>query len=85
MASRSACCGPDAGGLSRDAVTLAVKHIVIDRLSIVKIAGILGVAWNTCSDAILASAQELLFGDPTRLDKVTAIGRRARVAPCPVR
>ena len=65
---------PTRGKLSRDAVTLAVKHIVIDRLSIAKIAGILGVAWNTCSDAILASAQELLFDDPTRLDKVTTIG-----------
>ena len=65
---------PSRGKLSRDAVTLAVKHIVIDRLSIAKIAAILGVAWNTCSDAILASADELLFHDPARLDGVTAIG-----------
>ena len=65
---------PSRGKLSRDAVTLAVKHIVIDRLSIAKIAAILGVAWNTCSDAVLASADELLFRDPARLDGVTAIG-----------
>ena len=38
------------------------------------LAAILGVAWNTCSDAILASADELLFHDPARLDGVTAIG-----------
>ena len=65
---------PTRGKLSRDAVTLAVKHIVIDRLSIARIADILGVAWNTCSDAILASAEELLFHDPTRLEGVTTIG-----------
>ena len=65
---------PTRGKLSRDAVTLAVKHIVIDRLSIARIAAILGVAWNTCSDAILAAADELLFNDPTRLDGVTTIG-----------
>jgi len=65
---------PTRGKLSRDAVTLAVKHIVIDRLSIARIAAVLGVAWNTCSDAILAAAEELLFNDPTRLDGVTTIG-----------
>lgn len=65
---------PTRGKLSRDAVTLAVKHIVIDRLSIARIAAILGVAWNTCSDAILAAADELLFNDPTRLDGVTTVG-----------
>mgnify|MGYP000945233574 FL=1 len=65
---------PTRGKLSRDAVTLAMKHIVIDRLSIARIADILGVAWNTCSDAILASAEELLFHDPTRLEGVTTIG-----------
>ena len=48
---------PTRGKLSRDAITLAVKHIVIDRLSIARIAAILGVAWNTCSDAILAAMQ----------------------------
>ena len=65
---------PTRGKLSRDAVTLAVKHIVIDRLSIARIAAILGVAWNTCSDAILAAARDLLLDVPTRLDGVTTIG-----------
>lgn len=65
---------PTRGKLSRDAVTLAVKHIVIDRLSIARIAAILGVAWSTCSDANLAAAEELFFNDPTRLDEVTTIG-----------
>lgn len=74
MAPRRPCGSADAGKLSRDAVTLAMKHIVIDRLSIARIADILGVAWNTCSDAILASAEELLFHDPTRLEGVTTIG-----------
>ena len=69
-----AAAAPGRGKLSRDAVMLALKHIVIDRLSIARIAAILGVAWNTCSDAILALAQELLFTDPSRLDGVATIG-----------
>lgn len=64
---------PTKGKLSRDAVTLAVKHIVIDRLSIARTAAILGVAWNTCSDAILAFAEDL-FADPTRFEGITTIG-----------
>lgn len=65
---------PVRGKLSRDAITLAVKSVVIDRMSVARIAANLGVAWNTCHDAILAAATELLIDDPTRLDGVTTVG-----------
>ena len=65
---------PARGKLSSDAVTLAVKSVVIDRMPIARIAANLGVAWNTAHDAILASAAELLINDPDRLDGVTTIG-----------
>lgn len=59
---------PARGKLSRDAVTLAVKSVVIDRMSIARVAANLGVAWNTCNDAVLAAATELFINDPSRLD-----------------
>ena len=46
---------PGRGKLSRDAVFLALKSIVIDRLSVARVAANLGVAWNTCWDTILAA------------------------------
>ena len=66
---------PSMGKLSRDAITLAVKQIVIDRLSVARVAANLGVGWNTCNDAILTAGQELLINDhPRRLEGVTTIG-----------
>lgn len=65
---------PSMGKLSRDAIIFAVKQIVIDRLSVARVAANLGVGWNTCNDAILAAAQELLINDPGRLEGVTTVG-----------
>jgi len=65
---------PSKGKLSRDAVMMAVKSIVVDRMSIARVAANLGVAWNTASDAILAAGAELLIDQPDRLDGVTTIG-----------
>ena len=65
---------PSKGKLSRDAIMLAVKSIVVDRMSIARVAANLGVAWNTASDAILAAGTELLIDTPDRLDGVTIVG-----------
>lgn len=65
---------PSKGKLSRDAIMLAVKSIVVDRMSIARVAANLGVAWNTASDAILAAGAELLIDSADRLDGVTTIG-----------
>lgn len=55
------------------AVMLAVKSIVIDQMSIARAAALLGVAWNTASDAILAAGTELV-DNADRLEGVTTIG-----------
>ena len=60
--------------LSRHAALWALKVVVIDRLSVARIAAGLAVAWNTANDAILATGQELLINDPTRFDGVRVIG-----------
>ncbi|AQP50506.1 ISL3 family transposase [Tessaracoccus flavescens] len=65
---------PSKGKLSRDAIMMAVKSIVVDRMSIARVAANLAVAWNTACDAILAAGAELLIDTPGRLDGVTAIG-----------
>ena len=53
---------------------LAVKSIVVDRMSIARVAANLGVAWNTASDAILAAGTELLIDSADRLEGVTTVG-----------
>lgn len=65
---------PSKGKLSRDAIMLAVKSIVVDRMSIARVAANLGVAWNTASDAILAAGTELLIDSADRFDGVTTVG-----------
>ena len=61
---------PSQGKLSRD----AVMSIVVDRMSIARVATNPGVAWNTACDAILAAGHELLIDSAGRLDGVTTLG-----------
>ena len=65
---------PERGKLSRDAVLWALKSLVIDRLSVARIAAALAVAWHTVNDAVLTAGRELLIADPTRLHGVEVIG-----------
>ena len=60
--------------LTRDAVLWALKSLVIDRLSVARIAAALGAAWHTVNDAVLTAGRELLIADPYRLDGVAVIG-----------
>jgi len=62
------------GKLTRDAVLWALKSLVIDRLSVARIAAALAVAWHTVNDAVLTAGRELLIADPSRLDGVEVIG-----------
>jgi transposase len=60
--------------LSQHAVLWALKSVVLDRLSIARVAAGLGVTWHTVNDAVLAAGRQLLIDDPTRLDGVRVIG-----------
>ena len=60
--------------LSRPAVLWALKCLVIDRMSISRIAASLGASWHTVNTAILATGQQLLLDDPTRFDGVRVLG-----------
>ena len=52
----------------------ALKSVVIDRMSIARIAAVLGVSWHTVNDAVLATGHQLLIADPTRFDGVQVLG-----------
>ena len=60
--------------MSRHAVLWALKSVVIDRLSIARVAANLGTAWHTVNDAVLAAGQQLLIDDPGRLHGVRVLG-----------
>jgi transposase len=60
--------------LSTQAVMWALKSVVIDRMSIARIAAGLGVSWHTVNDAVLATGHQLLIADPTRSDGVQVLG-----------
>ncbi|EXF23883.1 transposase [Nesterenkonia sp. AN1] len=52
----------------------ALKSLVIDRMSITRIAASLGAAWHTVNDAVLAAGRQLLINDPARFDGVEVLG-----------
>ena len=60
--------------LSRGGIRWALEALVIDHLSIARVASGLGVAWHTANDAVLAEGKRLLIDDPARFDGVRVIG-----------
>ena len=59
--------------LARHAVMWALKSVVIDRMSIARVAA-LDCSWYTVNDAVLAAGRQLLIAGPTRFDGVAVIG-----------
>jgi transposase len=60
--------------LSRRGLRWALEAIVVQHLTVACVAEGLGVAWNTANDAVLAEGRRVLIEDPSRFDRVTAIG-----------
>jgi transposase len=60
--------------LSRRGLRWALEAIVVQHLTVARVAEGLGVAWNTANDAVLAEGKRLLIDDERRFDGVTAIG-----------
>ncbi|MDS2171460.1 ISL3 family transposase [Nesterenkonia sp. CL21] len=60
--------------LSRHAVLWALKSVVIDRMSIARVAAALDCSWHTVNEAVLAAGRQLLINDPARFDGVAVIG-----------
>lgn len=60
--------------LSYPAALWALKSVVIDRVSIARVADNLGVSWHTANDAVLDTGRRLLIDNPNRLDGVRVLG-----------
>jgi hypothetical protein len=60
--------------LSRRGLRWALEGIVVQHLTVARVAEGLGVAWNTANDAVLAEGKRGLIDDEHRFDGVTAIG-----------
>lgn len=60
--------------LSRGGLRWALIAIVVQHLTVARIAEALGVSWNCANDAVLAEGRRVLICDPARLDGVSAIG-----------
>jgi transposase len=60
--------------LSRRGLRWALEGLVVQHLTVARIAEGLGVAWSTANDAVLAEGKRVLINDPGRFDGVTVIG-----------
>jgi transposase len=60
--------------LSRRGLRWALEGIVVQHLTVARVAEGLGVSWNTANGAVLAEGRRVLIDDPTRFDGVSAIG-----------
>ena len=60
--------------LSRRGLRWALEGIVVQHLTVARVAEGLGVSWNTANDAVLAEGKRVLIDDPHRLAGVHVIG-----------
>jgi len=60
--------------LSRGGLRWALEGIVVQHLSMARIAEGPAVSWDTANNAVLAEGRRVLIADPTRFDGVQVIG-----------
>ncbi|WP_455679086.1 ISL3 family transposase [Streptomyces antimycoticus] len=60
--------------LSRTGLRWALEGIVVQHLTVARIAKGLSVAWDTANNAVLAEGRRVLIEDPARFDGVAVIG-----------
>jgi len=60
--------------LSRRALRWALEGLVVQHLTVARIAEALAVSWNTANGAVLAEGRRVLIDDEHRLDGVKVIG-----------
>ena len=60
--------------ISRAGLAWALTALVVQHLTVARIAESLAVAWDTANDAVLAEGRRVLIEDPARFDGVHVIG-----------
>jgi transposase len=53
---------------------MGLEAIVVQHLSVARVAEGLGVSWNTANNAVLAEGKRVLIDDPHRFEGVNVIG-----------
>ena len=64
--------------LSRRGLRRALEGLVVQHLTVARVADGLGVSWNTANDAVLAEGQRVLIDDPARFDGVRVLASNHR-------
>ena len=62
--------------ISRGGLRWALEGIVVDHLSVSRVAAGLGVSWHTANSAILAEGKRVLIDDPVRFNGVVTFSNR---------
>ena len=65
---------PPRAKISRGGLAWALKGIVVDHLTVTRVAAGLGVSWSAANDAVLAEGKRRLIDDPHRFEGVTTLG-----------
>ncbi len=65
---------PRRAKISRRGLSWALEGIVVDHLTVSRVAAGLGVSWHTANTAIMTEGKRRLIDDPARFDGVTTIG-----------
>src|SRR5690606_39231059 len=65
---------PARAKLSRRGLSWALEAVVVDHLTVSRVAAGLGVSWHTANTAVLAEGRRVLIDDPHRFEGVTVIG-----------
>lgn len=60
--------------ISRGGLRWGLEGLVLDHLSVSRVAAGLGVSWSAANEAVLAEGRRTLIDDPGRFDRVTTIG-----------
>ena len=60
--------------LSRRALRWALEGLVVQHLTVARVAEGLAVSWDTANNAVLAEGQRVLIADPHRFDGVRVLG-----------
>ncbi|WP_375388275.1 ISL3 family transposase [uncultured Amnibacterium sp.] len=60
--------------LTKTALRWSLEALLVQKLTVARVADALDVAWHTANDAVIAEGRRVLIDDPARFDGVTVLG-----------
>lgn len=68
--------------LTKTALRWALEALVVQKLTIARVADALDVSWRTANDAVIAESQRVLISNKARFDGVKVLGVDEHVWRC---